>query len=618
MLAPTKLNHKLLDAWLSSKLAKNPRCHLIFVGENEGGEYGKKLHDQIRHSEAAGRIHITGWVTDKNYKKYLSAADLAVQLRTFSRGETSAAVFDCMSAGIPTIVNAHGPQAELPKNSVWMIDDNFEDNDLVSILEYLHADKTKRKLLGKCASKTILEQHFPKLCARYYAEAMETTYQSSDENRSKLLQSIAAQNNLPKDKPILRSLASCIAQNQPDKPTLRNLFVDVSATCRNDLKTGIERVTRALLQAIIHSPPVRYRIEPVYLCDQGHFWHYRYAREYTLSLLGCPKDCLPEAPIEAQPGDKLLIPELSGAMLLEAQKAGVYDILKQIGVSIFATVHDLLPIKMPHCFPPGASKEFEAWIKNICRIADCAVCVSKSTANDLNSWLEENGPSNFFPQITWVHHGADIGNAFPSSGLPEEAEDLLNYIKRNFTFLMVGTIEPRKGHLQTIAAFESLWGEGVDVNLVVVGKEGWQDVSEQNRRTIPQIVKTLNSHPDQNKRLFWLQDISDEYLEKVYDASTCLIAASEGEGFGLPLIEAAQHKLPIIARDIPVFREVAGDHALYFQGKGAAELAGAVQEWLKLYEAGVHPKSDDMPWLTWEQSAAQVVCTLLGVDQAVS
>ena len=43
--------------------------------------------------------------------------------------------------------------------------------------------------------------------------------------------------------------------------------------------------------------------------------------------------------------------------------------------------------------------------------------------------------------------------------------------------------------------------------------------------------------------------------------SACLIAASFGEGFCLPLIEAAKHDLPMIARDIPVFREVAGQSA---------------------------------------------------------
>ncbi|WP_115760418.1 glycosyltransferase, partial [Escherichia coli] len=91
-----------------------------------------------------------------------------------------------------------------------------------------------------------------------------------------------------------------------------------------------------------------------------------------------------------------------------------------------------------------------------------------------------------------------------------------------------------------------------------------------------------HNHAERNRRLFWLDGVSDEYLEKIYAASDCLIAASEGEGFGLPLIEAAQHKLPIIARDIPVFREVAGNHALYFSGATPDTLANAVKEWLTL------------------------------------
>ncbi|MCR2832000.1 glycosyltransferase, partial [Acidithiobacillus ferrooxidans] len=102
---------------------------------------------------------------------------------------------------------------------------------------------------------------------------------------------------------------------------------------------------------------------------------------------------------------------------------------------------------------------------------------------------------------------------------------------------------------------------------------------------------------------FYLQGISDEFLKAVYDASTCLLAASEGEGFGLPLIEAARHGLPIIARDIAVFREVADTHAFYFSGKEPQDLAGAIQDWLALFHANRHPKSEGMPWLTWAQSA---------------
>ena len=89
-----------------------------------------------------------------------------------------------------------------------------------------------------------------------------------------------------------------------------------------------------------------------------------------------------------------------------------------------------------------------------------------------------------------------------------------------------------------------------------------------------------------------------------------LIAASEGEGFGLPLIEAVQHKLPIIARDIPVFREVAGEHAFYFCGLEPVDLANAISGWLGLNSKGLAPKSDEMPWLTWRESARQLIARI--------
>ena len=100
----------------------------------------------------------------------------------------------------------------------------------------------------------------------------------------------------------------------------------------------------------------------------------------------------------------------------------------------------------------------------------------------------------------------------------------------------------------------------------------------------------------------------------VSDPFNFLIAASYGEGFGLPLIEAAQHKLPNIARDIPVFREVAGDHAFYFDADDAQGPAASIQQWLALYGNDAHPRSDKMPWLTWKQSAALLCEKLLGAD----
>ena len=76
------------------------------------------------------------------------------------------------------------------------------------------------------------------------------------------------------------------------------------------------------------------------------------------------------------------------------------------------------------------------------------------------------------------------------------------------------------------------------------------------------------------------------------------------------MIEAAQYELRIIARDIPVFREVAGEQAYYFRGEDASELADAMRSWLMLGDAA--PASTGIPWLTWQQSSRQFLDVVLG------
>ena len=95
-------------------------------------------------------------------------------------------------------------------------------------------------------------------------------------------------------------------------------------------------------------------------------------------------------------------------------------------------------------------------------------------------------------------------------------------------------------------------------------------------------------------------------LEWLYAQCSALLAASEAEGFGLPLIESAQKGLPVIARDLPVFREVAGDHATYFIGTDAGALANAIRDWLAR-SAQQRPAAENMQWLSWAQSTQQLV-----------
>ena len=169
------------------------------------------------------------------------------------------------------------------------------------------------------------------------------------------------------------------------------------------------------------------------------------------------------------------------------------------------------------------------------------------------------------------------------------------------TFLMVGTIEPRKGYAEVLEAFDQLWAAGHAMNLVVVGKAGWM---------VDDTLARFRSHVRLGEDFFWLDAASDECLEDLYKCATCLIAASKGEGFGLPLIEAARHGVPMIVRELPVFREVAGESAYYFGGPQSAALAESVLDWLTLYERGHAPSSTNMKWNTWAESAAQLVESL--------
>jgi glycosyltransferase involved in cell wall biosynthesis/predicted SAM-dependent methyltransferase len=609
-LDPTKLNHRLLEAWMRSRLAQDAHNVLVFVGENHGGEYGNQLLESIRASGMEKRIRITGWTDMPTFRSYLAATDIAVQLRTLSRGETSAAVLDCMNYALPTIVNANGSITDLSPDAVWMLPDAFENGQLVEALETLWQNDERRAAMGKRAHEVILTRHAPRACAEQYAEAIEHFHGRSRSDAHSLVKAIVDIDVHSPTDAECRAVAQAVAQSLPFKQPVRQLLLDISVTCRTDLKTGIERVARALVMAMLEAPPAGYRVEPVYLTNEGGAWHYRYARRYTLGLLECPPDAMVDEVVEPHNGDVLLGLDLSGQMLIDADSSGLFTHYRNAGVGVYFIICDLLPVQFPQFFPPGTDASHAKWLQVISKF-DGAICISRAVADELSAWLRTNGPQRERAfRVGWFHLGADVESSAPTRGLPNDSVQTLSRLRARPGFLMVGTIEPRKGYLQTLDAFTQLWQEGLDINLVIVGREGWKGLPDDMRRTIPETVNRLRQHPELGKRLFWLEGISDEYLAKVYAASTCLIAASEGEGFGLPLIEAAQHKLLIIARDIPVFREVAGDVASYFKGSEPSDLAAAVKEWLITFRDKLDLSLHGFKSKTWKDSAESLMAAV--------
>ncbi|MDQ2989940.1 MAG: glycosyltransferase, partial [Pseudomonadota bacterium] len=287
MLSATKCSEQIVEAWIDSALHADPRCYLVFVGDH-AQLFGAALAHRIATDP---RIRITGYANDQVYRGYLAAADAAVQLRARSRGETSAAVLDCLAYRLPTIINAHGSAAEVPAGVCIKLDDDFTLPTLSAALEQMHQQDALRARLSAAAGAYMLAGHHPARIGALYRDAIEAIAGSSPVSAyRRLLAGLAGQDgdSTPRD---LQQTALCIAANQP-RAGQRQLLVDVTSVAG----------AVPLVRSLIGMTPAGYRVEPIHLV-KGQF---RYARRFTLDLLERHDLLIEDAVVAVDGGDILL------------------------------------------------------------------------------------------------------------------------------------------------------------------------------------------------------------------------------------------------------------------------------------------------------------------------
>ncbi|EON11207.1 glycosyltransferase family 1 protein [Pandoraea sp. SD6-2] len=384
------------------------------------------------------------------------------------------------------------------------------------------------------------------------------------------------------------------------------LLFDVTELTRFDKGTGIQRVTRALLQALRQAPPLGWYV--VAVRGDARVGRYFAVTSFDQPLCEVNLNSSSDVAIEPAAGDIFLSVDLAYNMTRSLRDE--LSRFRSCGVGIYFVIHDLIPLMHPEWFE-GTNAWFEGndylklfryWFECVGEESDGLLCISAEVRNDVEAWLATHPPKRRIPpRLDYFHLGSDIAESRPSSGLPCDAVDVLSRIKSSTTFLMVGTLEPRKGHEIALDAMEGFWAQGEDVRLVFVGRQGWR---------MEHLIERIRSHPRLGTQLFWLDGISDEYLCQVYMASSAMLALSLAEGFGLPLVEAAHYRLPLIVRDIPVFREVCGEAATYFQESSAGELQGLLRRWLTDRDTGRCTYPDQMRVLSWRDSARQLMSAL--------
>ncbi|QTP55252.1 glycosyltransferase family 4 protein [Billgrantia sulfidoxydans] len=594
--------HRLIRAFAKLPVPIKKKYQLVMAGKMPATEISLLEETAKKSGLSKNDMVFTGYVTDHDLSILYSTCDLFV-FPSWHEGFGLPAL-EAMSCGAAVI----GSRATSIPEVIGRSDALFDPYDETSISKKIqevisnHEFRDELSRWGIRRAKEFSWDYSAKQAIRFFERVVQQLQDTRKIATADVVEALKnrvkeIRSDKPTDSDLIRT-AYAISINHPVKKE-KQLFVDISELVNRDARTGVQRVTRSLLSELLRTPPAEYSICPVYAdtvtCG------YRYATQFINHFLNRDGQNDEDDAIEFKVGDVFLGLDLQHHVV-EAQENYLLA-LRQRGVKIFFVVYDLLPITLPESFPVGSKEGHERWLR-VLSLYDGAFCISKSVADELSGWMNENITDRQRPfSIKWFHLGADIKSSIPSKGLDDNSEKVIEQLKRSYTFLMVGTVEPRKGQDQVLDAFDVLWSQGHRINLVIVGKQGWM---------VDALAERLRKHPQRDKYLFWLEGVSDEYLEKLYEASSCLIFASRGEGFGLPLIEAAQYKLPIIARDIPVFREVAGEYAFYFSSVDSHGLAKEITAWLELYKAGNHAKSDKMPWLTWKQSAEQLKEALLG------
>ena len=364
----------------------------------------------------------------------------------------------------------------------------------------------------------------------------------------------------------------------------KNLIIDFSSIVRIDQQTGIQRVAKKITLNLLQAHRSNVFVDNIFLVFkdifENNFKKLRYKNDEIIKFINSNKpfssciDLNKSEKYNFNKKDIFLGLDYSVDTTLALEK----NLLnwKNNGTKIIFFLYDLLPIKNATWFSRKIQNNTKLWLKTISQF-DGVVCISKNTRDEYLRFLEKEKINITFNHITeFISMGSDFDDLIDQN---IESEDLLERQKKNFfnekiTFLIVGTLEPRKGHLQMIKIFKELIKEDKNIYLKIVGKYGWN-----NESIIQSIIST-------GQNIDYVGKVNDEDLHKLYKNSDVIIMPSFDEGFGLPLVEALKFNKHVISRNIPIFREVMQEQGYYFPNSDEREITKFFRNWIKKYRIG--------------------------------
>ncbi len=224
------------------------------------------------------------------------------------------------------------------------------------------------------------------------------------------------------------------------------------------------------------------------------------------------------------------------------------------------TVHDLIFLRYPQFYKSIDISIYKRKLVHACKVADKVVAISDQTARDVVDFLKVD-PG----KIRVISQGCH--SSFKKRLSPDELEEVRTRYNLPVRYILnVGTIEARKNIILIVKALAAIPVE-LRIPVIVIGKrtEYFKDVVEEARRlAVTDYIKFVENVPFVD-------------FPGIYQGAEVFVYPSLFEGFGIPLVEAIESRVPVITSLGSCFREAAGPAAIYVDPHDPAELAAQLR-----------------------------------------
>jgi glycosyltransferase involved in cell wall biosynthesis len=306
-----------------------------------------------------------------------------------------------------------------------------------------------------------------------------------------------------------------------------------------------------------------------------------------------PLDMVAGAAIDFTAPDTLIC---CGSTWTHADIAAIAEQKRKRGFRLVLFCHDIIPLMFPQFFKPGdVAAHVQFWHRAF-PTADLVICNSRKVETDARAYCNAN--ALVLGQTAVCTLGANF--SAPAAG-GATAQTLPAGLEPGHYALLVGTIEPRKGHRMIYEAWCRLLADGLPqrarFQMVFAGREGWMTGD---------LMAKLRGDARTGETLKVLTEVDDAVMATLYaNAAFCLLP-SRYEGFGLPAIEAFHHGKAVLASTGGAVPEAVGDLSPCLDPEDAEAWRRMLHSWIEdpaaraIYEERIrtsfrHP--------SWEQSS---------------